>query len=159
MAAGCTTSPQSSQKPEAEAAEADVAAVPVSRANKADLVGCWTNIYYGDFGGAISAEPGEGVQRPYGSKVCFDAQGRFAHVVWYGDEGLSGGGKYRIPRIGALKIDQHDIAWGKKDFDLFFISKDRIKIMFILNDDKHKTTEILDRDPSDNYYLNLAGQF
>ncbi|WP_133121903.1 hypothetical protein [Pleomorphomonas carboxyditropha] len=157
--AGCTTPNQPSPLPAAAKADADVPGIPVSQANKAHLVGCWTNIYYGDFGGALIAEPGEGVQRPYGDKVCFDGEGRFLHVVWYGDEGLDGGGRYSVPRKGALKLDQYDVAWGKQDFDLFFISKDKIKIMYFLNDDKEKTTTFLIRDPSDKYYLEMGKNF
>lgn len=159
MTAGCTTSPQSSPKPEAKSAEADIPGIPISRTNKAYLVGCWTNIYYGDFGGALVAEPGEGVQWSYGSSLCFDAEGRFSHSVYYGDEGLGGGGRYTIPRKGTLKLDNEDVAWGKKDYDLSFINKDKIKIMYFLNDDKFKTTTILSRDPSNKYYLEIGKYF
>lgn len=49
-------------------------------------------------------------------------------------------------------MDHEDVAWGKKDFEIFFISKDKLKIMFFLNDDKSKAAIFLTRDPSEKYY-------
>ena len=78
--------------------------------------------------------------------------------MWYGDEGLGGGGRYTIPRKGVLKLDQHDVAWDKEELELFFISKEKIKVIYPSNVSK-RTADFLVLDPSDKYYLDLGKYF
>lgn len=160
MVAGCVTEPsQASARPPEIKAVAPGPGIPVSRTNKAYLVGCWTNVSFGDFGGALVAEPGEGVEWAYGDRICFDAEGHFSHSVSYGDEGLGMIGRYKISRKGIVKLDQSDVVWTGNDFGVSFVSKNQIRLMVYWNDDKERTPILLNRDPSDKYYLDMRKYF
>lgn len=157
LVASCVASP----RPETSATKAQAGSpgIPVSRANLARLIGCWTYDGPQDSHATNLPEAIYGADRPLGTTtVCFGPRGRFVHSTFYQREGLRDvSAKYSLLREGHLGLSERDFIWGSDRIELHFTATNQLYMVIREAGANTKTAYLLQRDMADKDYLETTG--
>lgn len=147
---GCVVSSQAHNP--APMADTQKAGTPVTVSNKADLVGCWTDMHWIEW---PSVEPGYASEKKQvGVTMCFDADTYFYLTNWPTDA-MGTVGPYKVVSAGALELRIRDRTWHSLQMKMSFPSKNEISGEVILGGDASPEPFLLRRDPANKTYLKL----
>lgn len=130
----------------------EVSGTPISADNKADLVGCWTDMHWVELPNIDTGNPTEKAQ--VGSTVCFDGE-IFSDVTVWPVDAMGIVGRYKIASVGALELVTY--AKGRLSYrmNISLPSRNDLSGEYLLGGDEPPKPFSFHRDPSNKTYLKL----
>lgn len=135
-------------------AGAEISGTPISADNKADLVGCWTDMHWVVLPNIDTGNPTEKAQ--VGSTVCFDGE-IFTDVTVWPVDAMGFAGHYKIVSVGALELavyakDKYRLSYR---MNILFRSRNDLSGEYLLGGNEPPRPFSFHRDPSNKAYLKL----